>query len=226
MKSVNIANQFDAVALEYDFMAETFHSSDFFLDNLPEGRLLALDLGCGSGLMASDLAAHFDYVIGIDLSLDMVRIAQTKRPYPNVLYCQMDVNQLGLFGQFDYITSENVFHHLSDTGRVLEQLKRLLKPGGRLVLTDVISERETPPTIVYIVGALQEYIPNWLRFDRKTASRIFRFRVSRHWLAHLASDCYLSEDTFRQVYSHYLPDCTFPGAGRLVWEKPVESFMS
>ena len=217
-----IAHQFDAVALEYDFMAETFHSSGFFLDHLPQGRQLALDLGCGSGFTANDLAPHFDHVIAMDLSLDMLRIAQAKRQPANVLYCQMDVNRLGMSSKFDYIISQSVFHHLNDIPAVLENLKQLLKPGGRLVITDVVSERETPPTIVYIVGAFQEYIPNWKKFGRRTAYRIFRFRVSHHWLTHLASDHYLSQDTFCQLYSRHLPDCTFPKAGHVVWDKPAK----
>jgi ubiquinone/menaquinone biosynthesis C-methylase UbiE len=218
-----IAHQFDAVALEYDFMAEIFHSTNLFLENLPRGRELALELGCGSGLLANELAKHFNGVIGIDVSMDLLRIAQAKRKQDNVLYSQMDVSHLGVSPRFDYITSQHVFHHLDDIPKVLEQLKQLLKPGGRLILTDVISERETPPTYVYIVGAFQEYIPNVLKYDRKTANRIFQFRISRHWLSHLASDRYLSKDTFRQLYSSHLPGCIFPNAACVVWDKPSNS---
>lgn len=192
----NIHHQFDAVALEYDFMAEIFHSSQLFLENLPEGRQFALELGCGSGILANDLSRYFNKIIALDLSRDLLQIAQVKRNPANIVYCQMDVNQLGLSGSFDYITSQNVFHHLNNIPITLEHLKQLLKPGGRLILMDVISERETPPTSVYIIGAFQEYIPNLFKFGREVANRIFRFRVSRHWLSHLASDCYLSKDTF------------------------------
>ncbi|MEM9954518.1 MAG: class I SAM-dependent methyltransferase [Chloroflexota bacterium] len=212
--------QFDAVALEYDFMAETFHSSELFLKHLPKGRQLALELGCGSGILASDLSVYFNKIIALDLSAELLQIAQVKRYSRNVVYCQMDVNQLGLASGFDYITSQNVFHHLNNIPIILEQLKQLLKPGGRLVLTDVISDRETPPTIVYVIGALKEYIPNLSKYGREVANRIFRFRVSRHWLSHLASDCYLSKETFHQLYTHYLPGSVFPQANCVVWDKP------
>ena len=218
----NEGDQFDKVALEYDFMAEIWHSPDFFIDNKPAGHHLALDLGCGSGLLVKELSAYFDYVIGIDLSYDLLSIAQQKRNNAKTFYCKMDIQQLGLLSQFDYIISKNVFHHLDNIPHVLAHIKQLLKPGGRFILTDVISPNETPPRIVYIVGALQEYIPNLREYGRKTANRIFRFQTSKHWLDHLASDHYLSSDAFRELYSIHLLNCTFPRQGYLIWDKPIE----
>jgi 2-polyprenyl-3-methyl-5-hydroxy-6-metoxy-1,4-benzoquinol methylase len=200
--------QFDAVAIEYDFMAETFHVADFFLEHLPKGRQRALDLGCGSGCMVHELSQHFEQVIGIDLSHGLLEIAQAKRMQQNILYCQMDLYHCGLQQGFDFIISKNVFHHLSNIPDILKQVKMMLKPEGRLILTDLISERETPAQIVYYMGAVQEYVPNVLHYGWEIAQRIFRFRLSKHWLSHLASDRYLS-------------GCTFPHEGTVIWDKPL-----
>lgn len=211
---------FDVVALEYDFMATLFHSSDFILANLPAQRGRALDAGCGSGVLAQNLAAHFQQVVAVDLSYDLLAIAHAKRPKDNILYCQLDLENSGFSGGYDLIVSMNVFHHIADVPRLLQTFKDSLNPGGRLILTDVVSERETPPTWVYIVGAFQEYIPNWRKYGLKIANRIFRFRLSKYWLSHLAADHYLSPATFKSLYSQHLPGCTFPRPNYVIWDKP------
>lgn len=212
---------FDAVALEYDFMASLFHSSDFILANLPTQRGRVLDAGCGSGVLAHDLAALFQQVLAVDLSYDLLAIAQAQRKEDNILYCQLDLETMGFSGGYDLIVSMNVFHHIADVPGLLQTFRDSLNLGGRLILTDVISERETPPTWVYIVGAFQEYIPNWRKYGQETANRIFCFRVSRHWLSHLAADHYLSPDAFKKLYSQYLPGCTFPRPNYVIWDKPL-----
>jgi ubiquinone/menaquinone biosynthesis C-methylase UbiE len=221
MKPIVTGQQFDAVALEYDFMSGIFHAPEFILAQLPDRRQRALDLGCGSGMMVQELSQHFQEVIGIDVSSDLLTIAQAKHQTANTHYCLMDVHNLGMQAKFDYIISQNVFHHLHDVPCVLEQVIHLLQPGGRLLITDVISERETPPTIVYLVGAFQEYMPNVRKYGLKNANRIFRFRVSKHWLGHLATDKYLSACAFQQFYQQHLPECRFPNASAVIWDKPM-----
>lgn len=203
-------------------MAEIFHSADFFLAHIPDNRQSGLDIGCGSGLLALDLAPHFKQFVALDVSFSLLSIAQVKRARNNLIYCQMDASQLGFAPKFDYIVSRNVFHHLDNISGVLERLKKVLRPGGRLLLTDVISNRETPPTIVYVVGAIQEYLPNCVRLGWNKANRIFRFRVSGHWLSHLATDKYLSKEAFVQTYGQHLPNCVFPHPGCVIWDKPIE----
>lgn len=39
--------------------------------------------------------------------------------------------------------------------------------------------------------------------------RLFLFKTSRPWLRHLASDCFLSEQRFKEVYSYCFPGCLF-----------------
>ncbi len=221
MRPLATGQQFDAVALEYDFMSEIFHAPEFVLAHLPDRRQRALDLGCGSGPMVQELANHFQEVVGIDVSLDLLTIARAKHKPANTHYCLMDIHKLGIHEKFDYIISQNVFHHLHEIPCILDQITNLLQPGGRLLITDVISERETPPIIVYIVGAFQEYLPNVRKYGRKNANRIFRFRVSKHWLGHLATDKYLSARAFQQFYRQHLPECRFPNSSAVIWDKPL-----
>lgn len=213
-------NHFDQVALEYDFIAELFHNPSFFTQNIPKQTNTLLDLGCGSGLLVQELSTTFEHVIGVDTSYEMLSIAQAKRSVSNIMYIQADIEQLGLSGQFDYIISQNTFHHLDNIENVIDVIKTLLKPAGRFVLTDVVSENETPPRYIYQIGALQEYIPNVINYGFVIANRVFRFRISEHWLNHLASDHYLSSSRFEEIYAQLLPNAIVPKAGHLIWDKP------
>lgn len=219
---MTVAEHFDDVALEYDYLAERFKDNSFFLEHLSVNRTRALDMGCGSGLLTHALADHYQQVIGIDIADHMLAIARSKRPRPNIQYQQMDANALQFDEKFDLIVSDAVLHHL-DVAKTLNRLKQLLAPAGKLVIRDIASPRETPPTIVYIVGAVQEFVPNCFRFNLQTAIRIFRYRTSRHWLAHLASDHYLSDQRFREIYSQHLPDGVFLRPGTIIWENQSTS---
>ncbi|HWI61325.1 MAG TPA: methyltransferase domain-containing protein [Symbiobacteriaceae bacterium] len=212
---------FDPVAREYDFAGALLQDHSFFLRNLSQGRRRALDVGCGSGLLTSALAPHYGEVVGIDISQEMLALARATRGAPNITYLEMDAHHPALGQPFDLIVSRTTLHHLADLPAVLEAWKALLAPGGRLVLLDNVSERPTPPTWSYVAGALLAFPGRARRFGLSTAVRLFRHETSRPWLAHLASDRYLSEAGFRELYGGALPGCQFHRLGcfmGVVWD--------
>ncbi|MEH6971339.1 class I SAM-dependent methyltransferase [Bacillus sp. JJ675] len=217
--------QFDKVAEEYDFAASLLNDHSFFLSNMPLKKGTALDIGCGTGLLAHELSGHFDHVIGIDLSNEMLEIARRKRRVPNTEYLKMDANDLRFSGLFDFIVSRTTFHHLEDVPNVICRMKELLHPGGKIVIIDNVSEVETPPAYVYVLGAIREFFPNCFTFGIKSAARVFRHQTSKPWLEHLAADKYLSEQAYYDLYGPLLPGCTFRRMGwamGIVWEnKPI-----
>lgn len=96
---------FDAFATEYDFAATLQNQNDFFINNLSTSKGAALDIGCGSGILAFELAQYYDNVVAVDLSAKMLDIARQKRSAPNIEYIQMDASLLALDRQFDLIVS-------------------------------------------------------------------------------------------------------------------------
>ena len=61
------------------------HFHPWILRHLPDGRGLAVDVGCGQGLLATRLASHFDRVVGIDADAGMrVAAAQETATLTNV----------------------------------------------------------------------------------------------------------------------------------------------
>jgi ubiquinone/menaquinone biosynthesis C-methylase UbiE len=212
---------FDAFATEYDFAATLQNQNDFFTNNLSTSKGAALDIGCGSGILAFELAQYYDNVVAVDLSAKMLAIASQKRSAPNIEYIQMDASQLALDRQFDLIVSAATFHHLPNLPAALDAIKKMLNPHGKIVFLDNISEVETPATIGYILGAARDFIPDCSTYGFRNALRLLKFRLSPGWLKHLASDRYLSERRFRKIYSRCFPGCYFVKLGcfmGVIWE--------
>ncbi len=137
-------DQFNQVALEYDFVSEIFNNNEFFLKNIPNSKRRAIDIGCGSGILVECLRNEFEEVIGIDISSEMLNIAKSKRQFDNVTYISMNAENLSLKGRFDYIVSRTTLHHIEDKEALLTKLKDYLAPKGKIVILDNVSEVETP----------------------------------------------------------------------------------
>jgi len=208
------AQTFDSIAEDYDFLASLDRSkNDAFLENLPAGRSAALDIGCGSGVLAAEISEHFEEVVGLDMSSDMLAIGRAKRSLPNVTYLRMNAAHIAFQRRFDFVCSANTYHHVADLPTALRTASSLVAPGGRLAILDNVSGVETPATWVYLAGAMLGFIPDCRRHGVRSAVRAFRCRTSRTWLSHLASDKYLSPDGFKRAYGSVLPECTFERRG-------------
>jgi SAM-dependent methyltransferase len=221
----NDPRSFDHLAEEYDFVASLVRKPDFFLGHLPQHRHRVLDVGCGTGVLASELSRYFESVVGIDISEPMLAIARGKRAATNIEYRRADANQLVLEQKFDAIVSHTAFHHLEDVPRTLGMLKAALEPGGRLILVDnvtgkfVIARR---PFLYMVFSGLRLPL-DILRLGLRPAWRLFRFCVSRSWIAHVTTDRYLSVDGFRGVYGQLLPGASFTRLKYfmgVVWQAP------
>jgi ubiquinone/menaquinone biosynthesis C-methylase UbiE len=114
---------------------EHFHG--WILRNLPARRHAAVDIGCGTGVLAGKLATHFTHVTGIDRNEGMATAASARlRGFPQVSIHQgdfADFSSTARDGGADLITMVAVLHHL-DLGDTLARIPRLLAPGGRLLV--------------------------------------------------------------------------------------------
>ena len=101
-------------------------------------RTAALDFGCGVGRLSQPLAAHFQLVVGVDVSAEMIRLANEINPSPDRIRYVCNVrDDLGIFpaGEFTFIYSNVVLQHIVPTRALLyvEEMLRVLAPGGLLV---------------------------------------------------------------------------------------------
>ena len=94
-----------------------------------------LDAGCGAGPLAAALRDRGAQVTGFDSSTAMVALAQ-RRLGPDVLVLVADLAEPLPFGtgEFDDVVASLVLHYLEDWAGPLAELRRVLRPGGRLIL--------------------------------------------------------------------------------------------
>ena len=114
----------------------------FFIDLCqPRRDIIALDVGCGTGIISRELSSKVKKVIGIDLSRDMINQAVSKNS-EGVLkgkqeYIQGDAQYMEFAdGTFDLVTARMSFHHIDDGEKAMQEVYRILKWGGRFVLCE------------------------------------------------------------------------------------------
>jgi SAM-dependent methyltransferase len=106
---------------------------DKFLPKKWAGRpLSSLDLGCGTGLNLEHLE-RYGRAVGTDYSEEALRFCQARG---HTLLCKADAAALPfLDGEFKIITALDVIEHLDDDLVAFQELRRVLRPGGLLVVT-------------------------------------------------------------------------------------------
>ncbi len=120
-------------AREYDAKHAFVYEKAKGLVNLlaPKSGERILDLGCGTGVLTSEIAATGAKVFGIDRSPEMV--AQAKSKFPALRFEVVDATKMEFDGEFDAIFSNAVLHWIPEAEKVVRGIAQALKPGGRFV---------------------------------------------------------------------------------------------
>ena len=121
-----------------DLFGDRFHLAALaaFLD--PDATIG--DLGCGTGQVSAALAPCVAHVIAVDSSAAMLQAARRRlQAHGNIDLRRGELESLPIDdGRLDAATVMLVLHHVPEPGRALTDIARVLKPGGRLVLVDML----------------------------------------------------------------------------------------
>lgn len=111
------------------------------LPPVPPSFTVALDLGCGTGLMGAALRDRIDHLVGIDLSPGMLALARAKSWQGRPLYDRLIAGDLTHVlseipaGSADLCLAADVLIYVADLGPLLGEIGRVLRPGGLAAVT-------------------------------------------------------------------------------------------
>jgi arsenite methyltransferase len=136
-----------------------------------------LDLGSGAGIdvfLAARLVGPTGRAIGIDMTPEMLSRARenaVKGGFENVEFREGRLEALPVAdGTVDALTSNCVINLVPDKDAVFREIHRVLKPGGRLVISDIVLDGRLPEAIeksvLAYVGCVSGALPRESYFDR------------------------------------------------------------
>ncbi|MBD2541012.1 class I SAM-dependent methyltransferase [Coleofasciculus sp. FACHB-SPT36] len=146
----------EAIREQFDRAANAYSTSPIFAQGHdlelmvqagePTAEMSVLDVGCAAGHTGFAFAPHVREVIGIDLSQKMLAEASRQamaRGLNNVHFQEANATALPFLDeQFDIVTCRYVAHHFPSLAPALSEVFRVLKPGGKFLVVDIISPED------------------------------------------------------------------------------------
>jgi ArsR family transcriptional regulator len=159
---------FATAAAGWDRLRGDLFGDTFFLWailGLIDPSLTVGDLGCGTGQLAETVAPHVHRVIAVDASDDMLTAARARLgKLSNVDLRKGDLEALPIpAGELDAAVMSLVLHYSPDPARALAEVARVLQPGGRVLIVDMLPHEH---------GEYQQQMGHvWLGFSDKQTTR-------------------------------------------------------
>ena len=137
----SVVREYAELASEYErrwafYINATLRETLNRLDVKPTDRLL--DIGCGTGSLLHAISKKYPSInlVGVDISSEMLKVACNK----HIKKCSLIIGQAQYLPfqskSFDIVVSCNAFHYWRKPEECLLEIARVLKPQGRIVITD------------------------------------------------------------------------------------------
>ncbi len=152
--------------------------SQIYQFNIPPDQEV-LEIGCGSGDLLASLKPS--YGLGVDISKEMITRAQSL--HPNLDFQLGSAIDGQIKRQFDFVVLSDTINDLWDVQEMFEEIHKLLKPDGRLILNFYSRVWEFPLKTATVLNiAKPTLLQNWLTpEDSSNLLNLAGFEVVRHW---------------------------------------------
>lgn len=129
------------------------HYHRLILDAVPAGAGSALDVGCGNGLLSTELHSKVAKVTGIDLDEGVLDDARQRSD--KITWVHGDAMSHEFDRSFDVVASVATVHHMPDLGATLSRLADLTAPGGVLAVIGLARASRPKDVLLHAAGAVQ-----------------------------------------------------------------------
>lgn len=193
----------------------------YLLRHLPERFGRALEVGCGTGAFARELASRAESVLAVDLSPRMIAVARDRSEgIPNLDLRVLDVTRWEIPADaFDCIASLTTLHHLP-ARETLSKFAAALRPGGSLLVLDVLREPLARGVAKACVAFPANALLNLVHNGRLRSPR----EIRDAWDAHGRGERYASLGEMQAIRDEILPGARLARhlfwRYSLVWRKP------
>jgi SAM-dependent methyltransferase len=215
-----IKNDFDVIApLTPD--RKHLGPEEYWLLEQLSGRGTVLEIGCGVGLLSRRLASMFAHVVAIDFSEGMIAEALRRTAEISIEYHCADMFEwLPRFrNSYDAIVTVATLHHV-DLGSALRQMTESLKPGGRLVVVDLVERPGWRYAFINGVAYLVSITHQLLNFRGFTS-----VKLKQAFWRHGRNETYLTLSEVKRVADEELPGAHVRHhllfRYSIVWDKPA-----
>lgn len=148
MRSDDEIGFFGREAERWEFVRNELFGQEYLIPlvaQLLPKQLRIVDLGCGTGELVAQLAGAVRQVVGVELEPAMLALAKQRvQNFENVQLVQAGLDALPLDTDgFDLALCSLVLHHVADLEGAFQEIHRILSPGGRIVILDMLSHRRS-----------------------------------------------------------------------------------
>ena len=157
---------YNSVSDNYDFSRRAGpRSSRVLIDMLsPIDNARVLDIGCGTGNFLVELHQISGKLVGLDISAGM--LAKVRAKVADAVLVEGDASLMPFSAEsFDAAYCIQVFHHISNKAKFLQEVYRILRNNGRFVIQTCSHEQ----LATFVVS---HYFPEGFEFERKRIPRI------------------------------------------------------
>ena len=144
----------DRVAPLYDVVVNTANRAVYAATGAAVARLIrpgdtVLECACGTGAITAAIAPTCACVVATDYSEGMLKQARKKLArFPHVVVEQADITDLHYADDsFDAVVAGNVIHLLPEPGDALKELKRVVRPGGTIIVPTYVIPKKRAHTM-------------------------------------------------------------------------------
>jgi malonyl-CoA O-methyltransferase len=192
LNRIKIGKSFGSASESYDVSSRLQrYTGKQLLPWLPNrSDLDALDLGSGTGFFTDLLAGRYQQVFGLDISSKMLTFAKAQRD-ENICWVQGDAFHLPFQNDsLDFIYSNLVIQWCDPLDAVIDEILRVLKPGGLFVFTTLID------------GTLHELKSSWAQVDND--KHVIDFKIEAEVIENFTRpNCRLLEHNTKNIALEY-----------------------